>query len=347
MKKNRIIFIGSQYVGHLPDDGETMKNKLMRDAIQPYVDKITPIDLRKRLKRYWYLIKLLFLLIFSRNSKIIVSASVYVAYSILKVIYLLGWRHNVYYWVVGGLFDKIIKEGKLQRKYYQHIDKIIVQSKSMEINLFSVGLTQVITVPNSKKIDYLPKYSDKKKSANKFVFVSRITPDKGVEYIITVADRLCKSGITKFTIDFYGRLDNDYSDKFLDLINATKNVSYKGLLDLTNPKGYDILAKYDMMLFPTFYPGEGFAGILIDAFIAGLPVIASDWRENSKIIIHEYNGIIVPVHDIDALESGIIDSMDGKYDLLKLSNNARSECMKYDTSMILTKDLLHKIGIVG
>ena len=37
-------------------------------------------------------------------------------------------------------------------------------------------------------------------------------------------------------------------------------------------------------MFPTYYAGEGFAGTLIDAYSAGIPVIASDWKYNSEIV---------------------------------------------------------------
>lgn len=32
-----------------------------------------------------------------------------------------------------------------------------------------------------------------------------------------------------------------------------------------------------MMLFPTLLKGEGFAGVFIDSFVSGVPMIVSDW----------------------------------------------------------------------
>ena len=48
-----------------------------------------------------------------------------------------------------------------------------------------------------------------------------------------------------------------------------------------------------MLLFPTYYDGEGFAGTLIDAMAAGVPVIASNWRYNSEIIKDGKIGFII------------------------------------------------------
>jgi glycosyltransferase involved in cell wall biosynthesis len=45
-----------------------------------------------------------------------------------------------------------------------------------------------------------------------------------------------------------------------------------------------VLRDYFALLFPIYYIGEGFAGTAIDAFSAGVPVIASDWKYNSEVI---------------------------------------------------------------
>ena len=47
------------------------------------------------------------------------------------------------------------------------------------------------------------------------------------------------------------------------------------------------------MLFPTYYEGEGFAGTLIDAMAAGVPVIASNWRYNKEIVINNKTGLLI------------------------------------------------------
>lgn len=60
----------------------------------------------------------------------------------------------------------------------------------------------------------------------------------------------------------------------------------------------EVLKNYDALLFPTYYEGEGFAGTIIDAFAAGLPVIASDWKYNSEIIKQGITGVITKTHSI-------------------------------------------------
>lgn len=344
--KNRIIYVGSQYLGHTPDDGETMKNQLMREAIAKHVDSIIPIDLRNRPVRKWYLVKFVLCLLFLRRAKVLVSASVYVAGTMLRVCRILGKRKGVYYWVVGGLFDKLLVSGELDINHYRNLEKIIVQTKDMEENLRKAGLTQVMTVPNSKRIPTLPEVH-KKDKARRFVFMSRVTKEKGVEYIIEAIKNIRKKGDYEPTVDFYGRLDSDYQERFKELIDGDNSLNYYGVLDMTSFSGYEKLAEYDMMLFPSFHPGEGFPGIAIDAFIAGLPIISSDWHENAQVIENGRTGVIIPTHHQEALEGAIMNACAGRYNLAAMSKNAQAEASKYDIKNVITPVLLNQIGLIN
>lgn len=65
----------------------------------------------------------------------------------------------------------------------------------------------------------------------------------------------------KFSVDFYGKIDDACKDTFLSKVNQLETVRYAGFLNLWNQEGYDILSQYDAMLFSTYWMGEGFAGI--------------------------------------------------------------------------------------
>ncbi|MFR3494185.1 MAG: glycosyltransferase [Blautia sp.] len=58
--------------------------------------------------------------------------------------------------------------------------------------------------------------------------------------------------------------------------SSPQYIRYKGMVPFN--QSTEVLKNYDALLFPTYYEGEGFAGTIIDAFAAGLPVIASDWK---------------------------------------------------------------------
>jgi glycosyltransferase involved in cell wall biosynthesis len=50
------------------------------------------------------------------------------------------------------------------------------------------------------------------------------------------------------------------------------------------------------------WKGEGFPGVILDAYIAGLPVIASDWNMNTEIVEEGINGFIIASDDVGALQ---------------------------------------------
>ena len=127
-------------------------------------------------------------------------------------------------------------------------------------------------------------------------------PDKGCDYILQAVRRLNAKGLQhRFSVDFYGKTDASYRERFEKEISKLENAAHHGLLDLRTREGYDILATYDAMLFPSYWVGEGFAGVFIDAFIAGLPVLASDWAHNAEVIADGKLGLIYPVHSVEAL----------------------------------------------
>ena len=53
------------------------------------------------------------------------------------------------------------------------------------------------------------------------------------------------------------------------------------------------LVNYDLMLFPTRYYTEGLPGTIIDAYIANLPVIATEWKHAREFIKDGETGFIV------------------------------------------------------
>ena len=172
-------------------------------------------------------------------------------------------------------------------------------------------------------------------------------PDKGCDYILESVRRLnAKAFQSRFSVDFYGKMDAAYREQFLKEVNLLDNVTWHGLLDLRTNEGYDTLASYHAMLFQTFHPSEGFAGVFIDAFIAALPVLASDWAHNAEAITDGRQGIIYPVHDVEALMNVMEKCILGQVNLQAMARNARADASKYEAKNALSEDYLKSIGLI-
>lgn len=134
--------------------------------------------------------------------------------------------------------------------------------------------------------------------------------EKGIEdavnAVVTVNTVL---GFQAFSLDIYGQVDGEQTDWFDSLQKEFPSyIRYGGLVPFD--KSVDVLKDYFALLFPTYYEGEGFAGTLIDAYSAGVPVIASDWKYNSELV-NENVGFVYPTGDqlafVDILKATAID----------------------------------------
>ena len=347
MKLQTIIFVGSINVGGIADDGETMKNRILVDTLENSKHcKVMLIDTRHRPVRFLYLLKYFLLLLFLRNSKLVFSASSFVTYKMLRIASLLRFNQdNIYYWVIGGKFADYVNEGSIPKQMYLKLNKIFVEGDSMVNQLHSLGFQNVIVLPNFKKIDYIPPKTRNTAYPVRFVFLSRIIPEKGVDLILNAAKVLNGDNENKYIIDFYGRVDDVYQTKFKKKVEDLPNVRYQGFLSFAENAGYDTLATYDAMLFPTYWVGEGFPGIIIDAYIAGLPIIASDWNLNSQIIKNNKTGVIIPAKDDASLIKTMQDIIDGKVEITLMSKFAQNEVRKYDVRHILNDEFFKEIGL--
>lgn len=349
MKK--VIFVGWIDKGNVPVVGETMKNQYIIGELQKYCN-IIALDFYKKNKHPWIYIQAICYFIFHPHASIILSTSAKNVYSMLKLFRTLGVKRNIIHWVVGGAFGNLVKDGLFDVDVFNHINYNLVQCHDMVCQLKECGILNVKYVPNFKSINYYPPLEEclkKRKESNiiRFVFLSRIHPAKGCDYIFKAVESLNDKGLgNHFIVDFYGQPEESYKVDFMERIKLFDNVTYHGVLNLKNKKGYDTLSSYHAMLFPTFHPSEGFAGVFIDAFIAGLPILASDWAHNSDCIENGKFGIIYPVHDVIALARTMENCIVGKTDLQEMARNARAEASKYEASNVINKDYLKEIGLL-
>ena len=91
----------------------------------------------------------------------------------------------------------------------------------------------------------------------------------------------------------------------------------------------EVVRSYDAVLFPTYYEGEGFAGTIIDAMAAGVPVIASDWKYNTELISNGYNGVLFNTRNIEQLVEVLEDVYQNNSKWVSMKGNCLQEARKY------------------
>lgn len=337
---NSIVFIG--LLDDFGQNGETMKNRLFVNRFKEIYDSVFVFNPSGLKHKPWRILSLIWMVLYHCHARIFISASYGIGEPIVKLLWLLGKR-NICYWMVGGTFHNKILDGTLSSEFYKKIETIIVQDEEMKQSLDKQGFNNIAYIPNSKRIDYIP-IKTIRGVKTRFVFLSRIHPSKGCGEIIESVRILNSKGyFNKFYVDFYGVIDDSYKN-FLNSIKDVSNISYKGFLNLNNKDGYDVLAQYDMMLFPTYWDGEGFPGVVIDAYIAGLPVLASDWNLN-KNYIDDKTGIVIQHHRTDQLTDAMKMVLDGGFNIDEMSKCCQARAMNYDNRKVITKSILKELNL--
>lgn len=195
-------------------------------------------------------------------------------------------KRKIHYVVIGGWLPQFLMQLKGLSKILKEFDGIYVETNTMKSALKAQGFENVHVMPNCKKLTVL--------SENELVYpsgvpyklctFSRVMQEKGIEDAVDAVMAVNKNlGYQAYELDIYGQVDASQTEWFDALQKKFPNyVRYAGLVPFD--KSVDVLKNYFALLFPTYYEGEGFAGTLIDAYSAGVPVIASDWKYNSELV---------------------------------------------------------------
>ena len=342
---DKILFIGGCGHGKPTTNGVAAKNYYLLSRLKELSTDVKTVDTDGWKRNPLILLRLCLLLSFFRKHKIVISLNTPSAYKFICVANKFFPRRRLCYFVIGGVLADYMREGKVLLQPYKCVDWFMVESLQMKEQMQELGFSNVIHLPNFKHIDYMPdKRPHSSAEATRFVFLSRIIPETGCNYIFDALDILNAQGMAeRISVDFYGTVDDSYLQLFSQKVAASPNAEYKGFLDLRKTENYDILADYDAMLFPTYWPGEGFPGIIVDAFIAGLPVIATDWAHNSEIIEHQQTGIIIPPHSPEALALQMHHLANAPMEISRMSQNCRDKAKLYDTRNVLSEALFRSI----
>lgn len=349
--QNSAIIIGWINKGKPADCGETMKNQLMIQKLEELGVKCYPADFKNWRKHPWVFLQLLWLMLTHRNATLIFPTSVQNVYPMMKLMRNIKWKQHTVHWVIGGSLGENVKNGLYSPEVIGYMDCTIVESPIMQAQLEACGVKRVITLPNFKPITYYPDIKERIATVGKrplrFVFLSRIIAEKGCDYIMECAKQLNEMGLEhRYIIDFYGAIGKTYETVFNEKIRVLDNINYKGFLNLREKEGYDRLADYDVMLFPTYWKGEGFAGVFIDAFVSGLPMIASDWRHNRQFMKENETALFVPVHNIPVLRDKMRECIEGKHDLGHMALCCQKHAEIYHIDNVITEQLLERTGII-
>lgn len=300
-------------------DGQTIKTKILYEEIGNILgdEKLSKVDTYRWKQRIFKLLNECIKLA-KECEHIVIILSVNGRNVFLPFFYFMKllFKCKVHCMVIGGGFPIQMKSNKFVNFFAKKIDGIYVETNWMIKELDKLGYKNVHIINNFKRLDVVNKedlnfnYSE----PFKICTFSRVCKEKGIEDIIDVIKQINnKNQKNIFELDIYGQIEKGYEAEFDNIKKSFPDyIKYKGIVEYD--KSVDIIKDYFMLAFPTKYKTEGVPGTIIDAYAAGVPVIASKWDSCNDVI--------------DENKTGILYEFDNKLELMKILEQIPNECEK-------------------
>lgn len=254
-----------------------------------------------------------------------------------------GRKCKLHYYVVGGWLSGYLDRSRRAVSDLQKLDAIYVEIPAMLRELEARGFSNGVLVNKFRRMTpvSVEELDLSPQAPYKLCYFSRVMKEKGVEECIEavkIANRL--SGFEKYTLDIYGSINEPYREDFEKLQKQFPScVRYGGVIEFQNST--QVLKDYFAMLFPTCYASEGYPNAVVDAFAAGLPVIATRWHYNADIIRDREDGILIDVGNVEQIVDAI-EEMANNLDLYKsMRKNCVERCAEYLPENAISKVIKH------
>lgn len=235
------------------------------------------------------------------------------------------------YSVIGGWLYQVIKDDKLLIHNLKQFDSIWVETSLMKSDLESLGFRNVKKVNNFKKLEVLSDselvYSTS--TPLRLVMFSRIMKEKGVEDAITAIQEINNQlGHGAFTIDLYGPIDDSFKKSFENIcISNPQVIKYCGVVPPNDSVKY--LKDYYALLFPTHFFTEGIPGTIIDAYAAGVPVIAAQWQHVNDVVTQNVTGLTYKFNDFTSLKEALMYCFNFRNEINSMKINCLNKATEY------------------
>ncbi|MBQ3629716.1 MAG: glycosyltransferase family 4 protein [Prevotella sp.] len=295
MKK--VVILGHFAFGKDKANGQTIKTKIVGDWVKRELGE-QHVDFHDTMGGWKFVLSLpvvAFRLLSSYRNIIFLPA--YKGVRVILPIFVLFnsfFKRKLHYVVIGGWLPGYVDKYPILRRTLHKIDRVYVETESLMGQLKSRGYDNIKRMPNFKPLHIVAEQQLAETVGPPFRLCtfSRVMREKGIEDAIE-AVKACNERLGRelFSLDIYGLIQKGEEDWFGQLMKGQpQTVKYCGIVPPLNST--ETLKDYFLLLFPTRFKTEGFAGTLIDAMSAGLPSIASDCTSNKELIDEGETGLL-------------------------------------------------------
>jgi glycosyltransferase involved in cell wall biosynthesis len=232
----------------------------------------------------------------------------------------------------GLTFDGMLPNGKTPNSAvyaFQYMNWVRNTHRVISVDTNSIKVMQALNAELSTRMTYIPNYvdldaftpSDSWLKADSFrvLFARRINWCKGFTYMMEAAEKLLDK-FEDMEITFCGKGGKEEVEYFMDWYNRQdKNkvkYIYKDMSDMP-----EVYKNADVRLIPSIM-AEGTSLSCIEGLAAGIPQIVTWVGGLTDIILQDYNGIIIPPYNSDAIVDSVSELYIDRERLREMRNNA-------------------------
>ena len=176
---------------------------------------------------------------------------------------------------------------------YMRCDRVFVQTRKIRGRF--ADRPNIRWFPNTRDVER--SFVWRKQTVRKLLFVAQLRLEKGLRETVEA----CRHLPSYCHLSVYGpRMPNV---DVATLLEGHGRATYHGVL---SPQSVPrVLAQHDLLILPSYWQGEGYPGIILEAFQCGLPVISTWWNGIPEVVEHEKSGLLVEPRSASAVKYAI------------------------------------------
>lgn len=218
----------------------------------------------------------------------------------------------------------------VEQNLIKSFDAIVIAEKSYEKTYGSEAI-QILNYPKVERNEVfdLTKNFDEKLN---FVYAGSITEVRGIWQVLGSFKKVSERH-PNFELHLIGPFNSKGLEQnvleFIDNFNLSSKIKLYGMIQLTDM--YEILKECHIgyvLTKPLLHHAEKLPGKIFDYMTFGIPVVATDFKIYDDYLIKYELGIKVNYEDIEDISDSLLELVEDRSILQRMSDNARKLCVE-------------------
>jgi len=182
-------------------------------------------------------------------------------------------------------------------------DQVIAVSQAVRQHLMAIGVPseKVAVIPNGVDLkEFTPAVNAAQNKEASVIFVGRLLPNKGLEYLVEAARLVVDGGLRHISFRIVG--DGPYKTQVRNLVEL-KGLSHHFVFLGNVPSVSEILRHGGIFVRPSLT--EGMPLTILEAMASQLPIVATRVAGTPELVTHNETGLLVEPGNIQQLADAI------------------------------------------